>query len=204
MLDTPPLILQPGHNRLISRVALQHMTRGQSLNVSAHLPRAVVTYKGRQIRCQIGQIQVLCGRSSRQRKAAACTTLLLSANQYLHLLHHSCNHSMWTTHTDFFLNYDYYYYYYYYKSCVPDEVDGVVVVLRKAGADGENVGVEDHVFRIEANVLHQDFVTAAADAHLRMWYHMVLKTHRCSVGRNQLQCRVAAAPTQMVDRALVT
>ena len=49
----------------------------------------------------------------------------------------------------------------------PDEVDSVVVVLRQAGADGENVGVEDDVLGVEANVLHQNAVGALADAHLQ-------------------------------------
>ena len=48
-----------------------------------------------------------------------------------------------------------------------DEVDGVVVVLRQAGAHGEDVGVENDVLRVEAHLLHQDAVGALADAHLQ-------------------------------------
>ena len=47
-----------------------------------------------------------------------------------------------------------------------DKIDGVVVVLGHAGADGEDVGVEDDVLGVEADVLHQDAVRALAHLHL--------------------------------------
>ena len=45
-----------------------------------------------------------------------------------------------------------------------DEIDGVVVVLLDAGADGEDVGVEDDVFGREADAVHEQAVGAFADA----------------------------------------
>ena len=47
-----------------------------------------------------------------------------------------------------------------------DEVDRVVVVLFDAGGDGENVRVEDDVFRREADLLRQHFISARADLRL--------------------------------------
>ena len=44
-----------------------------------------------------------------------------------------------------------------------DEVDGVVVVFLDAGGDGEDVRVEDDVFRREADFVDQDIVGAFAD-----------------------------------------
>lgn len=44
-----------------------------------------------------------------------------------------------------------------------DEIDGVVVVLLDAGGDGEDVRVEDDVFRREAHIIDQDVVAALAD-----------------------------------------
>ena len=55
------------------------------------------------------------------------------------------------------------------RACAPDEVHSVVVVLRQAGADGQDVGVEDDVLRVEPDVLHEDAVCPLADAHLQ--YH---------------------------------
>jgi hypothetical protein len=42
-----------------------------------------------------------------------------------------------------------------------DEVDGVVVVLLDPGRHGEDVGVEDDVFRREADLVDQDVVGAS-------------------------------------------
>ena len=47
-----------------------------------------------------------------------------------------------------------------------DEVHSIIVVLRHAGADSEDVGVEDDVFRVKAHLLHQDSESSGADAHL--------------------------------------
>ncbi len=47
-----------------------------------------------------------------------------------------------------------------------DEVHGIVVVLRHAGANSEDVGVENDVFRIKAHLLHQNPEGSGADAHL--------------------------------------
>ena len=44
-----------------------------------------------------------------------------------------------------------------------DEIDGVVVVLFDTGGDGEDIRVEDDVFRREAHFVDQDVVTALAD-----------------------------------------
>ena len=46
-----------------------------------------------------------------------------------------------------------------------DEVHSVIVVLRHAGADSEDVGVEDDVFRVKAHLLHQNPEGSGADAH---------------------------------------
>ena len=48
----------------------------------------------------------------------------------------------------------------------PDEVHSIVVVLRHAGANSEDVGVEDDVFRVKAHVLHQNSESSGANAHL--------------------------------------
>ena len=48
----------------------------------------------------------------------------------------------------------------------PDEVHGVVVVLRHASADSEDVGVEDDVFRVKAHLLYQNPEGSGADAYL--------------------------------------
>ncbi len=49
-----------------------------------------------------------------------------------------------------------------------DEVDGVVVVFLDAGGDGEDVGVEDDVFRREADLFGEDLVGARADLDLAL------------------------------------
>ena len=49
-----------------------------------------------------------------------------------------------------------------------DEVLGVVVVLFDAGRDGEDVRVEDDVFRREAHLFGQNFVRAAANLNLAL------------------------------------
>ena len=45
-----------------------------------------------------------------------------------------------------------------------DEIERVVVVLLDAGGDGEDVGVEDDVVRIESDLIDEDAVSAFADA----------------------------------------
>ena len=52
-------------------------------------------------------------------------------------------------------------------ACAPNEVHSVVVVFCQAGADGQDVGVEDDVLWVEANVLHENAVCPLADAHLQ-------------------------------------
>ncbi len=47
-----------------------------------------------------------------------------------------------------------------------DEIHSIVVVLRHASADSEDVGVEDDVLRVETHLLHQDSEGSGADAHL--------------------------------------
>ena len=47
-----------------------------------------------------------------------------------------------------------------------NEIHSVVVVLRHASADSEDVGVEDDVFRVKAHLLHQNPEGSGADAHL--------------------------------------
>ena len=47
-----------------------------------------------------------------------------------------------------------------------DEINSVVVVLLHAGADGQDVGIEDDVLGVEADLLHEELEGAAADAHL--------------------------------------
>ncbi len=47
-----------------------------------------------------------------------------------------------------------------------DEVDAVVVVFLDAGGDGEDVGVEDDVFRREAHLFGEYLVGAGADLDL--------------------------------------
>ncbi len=47
-----------------------------------------------------------------------------------------------------------------------DEVHSIVVVLRHAGANSEDVGVKNDVFRVKAHLLHQDLKGSGADAHL--------------------------------------
>ena len=49
-----------------------------------------------------------------------------------------------------------------------DEVDRVVVVLLDAGGNGEDIGVEDDVFRWEVDLVHQNPVGALADANLAL------------------------------------
>jgi hypothetical protein len=49
-----------------------------------------------------------------------------------------------------------------------DEVDGVVVVLLDAGGDGEDVRIEDDVFRREADLFDQQVVGAGADLDLAL------------------------------------
>ena len=44
-----------------------------------------------------------------------------------------------------------------------DEIDGIVVVLLKAGRDGENVRIEDDVFGGETDLVHEDVIGAGAD-----------------------------------------
>ena len=43
-----------------------------------------------------------------------------------------------------------------------EEVHPVVVVLRKPGADCQNVGVEDDILGVESNLLDQDTIRALA------------------------------------------
>jgi hypothetical protein len=47
-----------------------------------------------------------------------------------------------------------------------DEVDAVIVVLFEAGRDGENVRIEDDVFRREVQLFDQNVVGAFADLGL--------------------------------------
>ena len=47
-----------------------------------------------------------------------------------------------------------------------DEVDGVVVVLLHTSTDGQDVGIEDDILGVEANLLDEELVRAHADAHL--------------------------------------
>ena len=47
-----------------------------------------------------------------------------------------------------------------------DELDGVVVVLLDAGADGQDVHVEDDVFAGEADLLGEELVGPLADGDL--------------------------------------
>ena len=47
-----------------------------------------------------------------------------------------------------------------------DKVDSVVIMLVHAGGDGEDVGVEDDVFRRKADLVDEDAVGALADADL--------------------------------------
>ena len=47
----------------------------------------------------------------------------------------------------------------------------VAVVLRDAGGDGEDVGVEDDVAGVEADAVHQQVVGPHADAHLAVLVH---------------------------------
>ncbi len=49
-----------------------------------------------------------------------------------------------------------------------DEVDGVVVVLLDAGGNGEDIGVEDDVFRREPHLIDQDAVGPLADLDLAL------------------------------------
>ena len=48
----------------------------------------------------------------------------------------------------------------------PGEVHSVVVVLCHAGANGQDVGVEDDVLGVKPHLLHQDLEGPCADAHL--------------------------------------
>ena len=50
--------------------------------------------------------------------------------------------------------------------CGINEVHSVIVVLRHASANSEDVGVKDDVFRVETHLLHQNHVGPCADAHL--------------------------------------
>ena len=45
-----------------------------------------------------------------------------------------------------------------------DEIERVVVVLLDAGGDGQDVGIEDDVVRVEADFIDEDAVGALADA----------------------------------------
>ena len=47
-----------------------------------------------------------------------------------------------------------------------DEIDAVIVVLLDAGGDGEDVGIEDDVFRRKSGLLGQKLVGAGADFDL--------------------------------------
>ena len=66
-------------------------------------------------------------------------------------------------------------------ACAPNEVHGVVVVLCQAGADGQDVRVEDDVLRVEANVLHEDAVCPLADAHLQCQTERLRRGAVCEV-----------------------
>ena len=52
-----------------------------------------------------------------------------------------------------------------------DRLPAVVVVLRDAGGDGEDVWVEDDVTGVEPDAVHQEVVGAHADAHLAVLVH---------------------------------
>ena len=47
-----------------------------------------------------------------------------------------------------------------------DEVNSVVVVLFHTSTNRQNIRIKDDVLRVETNLLHQELVSAAADAHL--------------------------------------
>ncbi len=47
-----------------------------------------------------------------------------------------------------------------------DKVDGIVVVLLHAGGHGEDVGIEDDVFRRKADLVNEDSISPFADANL--------------------------------------
>ena len=49
-----------------------------------------------------------------------------------------------------------------------DEADAVVVVLLDAGGDGEDVGVEDDVSRVEADLVDKDLVCPRTDGHFAL------------------------------------
>jgi len=55
--------------------------------------------------------------------------------------------------------------------CALEEVDGVVVVFRQAGANSQDVGVEDDVLGVKAHLLDQDLERPTADAHLHPEQH---------------------------------
>ena len=124
MLETPPLILQPGHSRLISRVALP--------NGKAHSEP------------DSHMIPVLAEANTRTAKVTRCHRFNMRIPQ-----------PAWATDADVA------------RGDLPDEVYGVVVVLRQAGPYGEDVGIENDVLRVEADLLHQDFERPHADANLR-------------------------------------
>ena len=47
-----------------------------------------------------------------------------------------------------------------------DEVHGIVVVLLHAGADCQDIGVKDHILRVESHLLHHDLKCSLANPDL--------------------------------------
>ena len=125
MLDTPPLILQPGHNRLISFVALHRVVHSK-FNPQTSARNAM-------------NLQLQLRRPQQVGKRSEGFSSVMRRNQVV------CTRGI---------------------ACALKEVIGVVVVLRHAGANGEDVGVEDDVLGLEADRLHQDLERPRADAHL--------------------------------------
>ena len=65
----------------------------------------------------------------------------------------------------------------------PEEVDGVVVVLRQAGADGEDVGVEHDVLRVEADPLDENLVRPLTHVDLQGGANS-LQIKQCEAGHD--------------------
>ena len=74
-----------------------------------------------------------------------------------------------------------------------DEIDAVIVVLFQAGGDREDVGIEDDVFRREADLIDQDVVGALADADTalqRIGLALLVEGHhhhRCAMPAHDLR-----------------
>ena len=75
-----------------------------------------------------------------------------------------------------------------------EEVNCVVVVLSHACANCENVGVEDDVLGLKANVLHKDAVGTLAHADLQ-------RMHSSGVYADQKGARIVTVPCSHVDIA---